>query len=355
MLSHELRTPLTPVLAVAQAMEEDPSLPEEMRTFLEIIRRNVELEVILIDDLLDLVRVSKGKLQLELKEVNVHTTVENVVEICRSDIEARGLKLKLELQATGTAVMGDPARLQQVLWNLLKNAVKFSPDGGEITLRTTDTADGKIAIEVADHGAGIEPELLPLIFNAFEQGSSRRHGGLGLGLAITHALVEAHGGSVSASSAGPGRGAEFLVELVQVPSLSAAGDTPKRKPEGERNHGPIRILLVEDHLDTKNVMTSMLQRQGHTVLSASTMESALDLGLNHEFDLLVSDIGLPDGSGLDLMRELSTRREIKGIALSGYGREGDRQRSEEAGFREHLVKPVNSRRLTEAILRAIES
>ena len=209
-LSHELRTPLTPVMMAVGALEQDPALPAPARADLAMIKRNLELETRLIDDLLDLSRVVNGKMRLELKSTEVHTLVDNVLNLFRASIEAKRLSCRRELSAEDDRVSADPARLQQVLWNLLSNAVKFTPEGGRVAVRTTNPEPGVLCVEVADSGAGIDAGVLPRLFNAFEQGEqavTRRFGGLGLGLAISRAVVEMHGGTIRAESAGKDRGA----------------------------------------------------------------------------------------------------------------------------------------------------
>ncbi len=214
-LSHELRTPLTPILAVASVLARDKDLPDNLRADVEMIRRNVELEARLIDDLLDLTRISQGKLRLFRENVDLHRLLGHVIEMCASELHAKQLKLDSHTQAKHCEINGDPARLQQVLWNLIKNAIKFTPDGGSITVRSCCDAE-RFTLSVADTGIGLSAEILPRLFNAFEQGSpavTRQFGGLGLGLAISKALIDAHNGSLSAASDGIGKGATFTVQL----------------------------------------------------------------------------------------------------------------------------------------------
>jgi CheY-like chemotaxis protein len=279
------------------------------------------------------------------------------VGICDSDIRSKHLALNLELDAKRHHVRADAARLQQVLWNLLKNAVKFTADGGSIRIATTNPDDGHVRIEVADTGVGIAPAVLPTIFDAFVQGGravTRRHGGLGLGLAISKRLVEMHGGRLTAHSDGDGKGSTFGVEL---PLTSAAATEEAQPPQqGGVGAAPARtILLVEDHPDTAKSMRRLLRSSGYDVRTADSVASASAARSAEAFDLLVCDIGLPDGSGLDLMRQLLAKRPVKGIALSGYGMEEDVRRSREAGFVEHLTKPVDVRKLEEVIARVTDS
>lgn len=349
-LSHELRTPLTPVLMTAAARASDSEVSQELREEFSMIRRNVELEARLIDDLLDLTRIARGKLALLTTTVDLHALLAQTAEIVKADAEAKGVWLTFDLEAPDCFVVGDIARLQQVVWNLLKNAIKFTPTDGEITLRTSNPAPGQVEITIRDSGIGIAPEVLPHIFEAFEQGEAagqHRFGGLGLGLAITKAIVELHGGTISAHSGGRECGATFLVRLnTVVPPEQVDGVT--RTVSGERA-APLRLLVVEDHAPTLAVLTRLLEKRGHAVEPAGTVHGALALANAQQFDLVISDIGLPDGSGIDLMRELSTRHRLMGIALSGYGMEEDLVRTREAGFRAHLVKPISFERLDEVL------
>jgi len=339
MLSHELRTPLTPVLASALSLEHENTSPEDMQEALQIIRRNVELEARLIDDLLDLTRISKGKVQLNFEVVDAHTLLRNAIEICQADIEQKHLALRLDLGAQRVHLRADPARVQQIFWNLIKNSVKFTPRDGHITISTSNDLDGQLRVEVADTGVGIEPEALPKIFDAFEQGGRTKLGGLGLGLAISKTLVEAHKGSIIVESAGHNQGAKFTL-VFQTCEETDARTTPAVLPIVPQREAK-RILLVEDHDDTNRSLTRLLQLRGYDVKSANNVQSALDLSERTEFDVLISDLGLPDGSGIDLMRAIQSRRPLFGIALTGFGMEEDIRKSRDAGFKHHLVKPID--------------
>jgi two-component system CheB/CheR fusion protein len=340
------------VAALARSSE----VPEPLRTDLRMIQRNVELEAKLIDDLLDLTRVSRGKLSLHLETTDVHALLEHAVAICREGVETGQPVIDLEPWAVESFVCADAARLQQVFWNLLKNAVKFTPAGGAIRVVTSTPEPGRIAISVIDPGIGIAPEDLPRLFNAFEQGNpeiTRSFGGLGLGLAICKALVDQHGGTLEGMSPGRGQGACFTVGLATVAPPALA------EPEGLAGTGArqaeapaLRLLLVEDNEPTLQVMTALLELAGHDVQPAPDLRTARHLAESHEFDLVVSDLGLPDGSGFDLMRELRDRYGLQGIAVSGFGMEEDLRRSHDSGFREHLVKPVDIDKLKAAIARA---
>ena len=347
-LSHELRTPLTPVLATVSALQTQEDVPDPLRAEMELIRRNVEMEATLIDDLLDVTRISRGKIVLQQETVDVHDCLGAALEICQEQITTKHLEIRSELQATQPPVWADPARLRQVFWNLLKNAVKFTPEGGRVSLRTSNEGD-RLKIEVSDTGIGIEPDVLPRIFNLFEQGEPgkiRQFGGLGLGLHIARAVVKLHQGRLSALSEGKNKGATFTVELAAIAPPEKA-ETPS--PTAEPQERPLRILLVEDHPDTLLALTKLLKKWGHAVTTAETVKEAQELAAGQEFDLLVSDLGLPDGSGLDVMRQVKARSAMPGIVLSGFGTEEDIRQSKAAGFVCHLVKPVSIAALQTAI------
>jgi len=366
-LSHELRTPLTPVLVTAQMLEDDRSLSEEVRHDLRVIRRNVELETRLIDDLLDLTRVSRGKLTLNVDRVDVHAVLRDAMRTCSDDVAAqKRLEVRLEAGAAHHHVRGDAARLSQIFWNLIKNAVKFTPAGGSIVLRTANPSADVVSVSVTDTGVGIAPDVLPLVFNAFEQGGTavtRKFGGLGLGLAISRALAELHGGRVEAHSDGPGLGSTFTLTLpavatrpadgVEAATRAAAEAARARSAGGDGATGVRgrRILLVEDHEQTAKALRRLLANLGYVVEWRASVADALEAAAGMPFDLVLSDIGLPDGSGLELMRALRERHRLSGIALSGYGMEQDLAASAAAGFLEHLVKPISKDLLGAAVRR----
>jgi len=357
LLSHELRNPLSPVIAMVGELE--ASIPDSppVREALEVIRRNVELEARLIDDLLDVTRIAKGKLQLSFEIICVHEILQRAYEICRDDIAAKHLQVEFRLRAAHTHVEGDPARLQQVFWNLIKNSVKFTPGKGRIIIETANPAPDEIEIRITDSGIGIEPEKIDKIFNAFEQGQvaiTRRFGGLGLGLAISKAMVDAHGGKIRVESPGKDRGATFSLTLKTVPAPAAGGDGAEEGPSATREVEPRiptfrRVLVVDDHRDTCTGMKMMLERRGYEITVAHSAEQAVEKAHERDFDLLISDIGLPDRSGYDLMRELRESKGLPGIALSGFGSEHDISKARAAGFAEHLTKPINFEQLEEAI------
>ena len=346
MLSHELRTPLTPVLASALALENEPELPSDIHESLQMIRRNVELEARLIDDLLDLTRIDRGKVQLNFEIVDAHTMLQSALEICQPEIDRKHLKPSLNLGARKVHMRADPARLQQIFWNLINNAVKFTSANGQITIITSNDSDGQLRVEIADTGMGIEQELLPKIFDAFEQGGRTQSGGLGLGLAISKTLVEAHKGTIAAKSAGRNEGSTFTLVFptCEKAEIQIAPAMAPRSAERQ----PMRILLVEDHEDTNRSLTNLLRRRGYHVQPALTFQSALDLGAKEQFDVLISDLGLPDGNGIDLIQKLASKPPL-GIALTGFGMEQDIRKSREVGFQHHLVKPIDLNKLDSLI------
>jgi PAS domain S-box-containing protein len=372
-LSHELRTPLTPVLAAVAMLEEDATIPSHVRGEFEMIRRNIEVEARLIDDLLDVTGIMRGKLELNRQPVDVRPLLEHAMQnYCASAAALKKLRVSIQVIATETHVLADSSRITQVFWNLLQNACKFTPEGGEIYIRVYNEFAGSrsggpehfgpdLIVEIRDTGIGISPENMPRIFNAFEQGErarTRTFGGLGLGLAISRAIVELHDGSITAVSAGRNKGAKFVIRLQAVESAAAAGAAPSfggvaDAPVSSRS---LRILLVEDHSDTAQQLTRLLKRAGHEVTWAGSINQARAMiaatgsnGAEHGFNILISDLGLPDGSGHELMRDLASRHSMPGIALSGYGMKDDILDSMAAGFSRHITKPVDWQELKIAI------
>ena len=355
MLSHELRTPLTPVLAAVEALQSE-RIPDGLRGWFAIIQRNVELEARLIDDLLDLTRVSKGKLQLRFEVVDVHVLIPQVLAIYREEVRNKKLHLVSHLEAERALVKGDPARLQQIFWNLIKNAIKFTPEGGTITIRTRDLSNDRISVEVHDTGIGIEPEMQERIFEEFEQAGEPgvNAGGLGLGLTISKRLAEAQGGTIRAESAGKGKGATFTVELVTTDALPSV---PKKQAEPRPQKGgrKQKILLVDDHVDTSNAIRMLLERQGYEIVTANSAGEALRAIQQTPVDLIISDIGMPDESGHEMLPKMRKFTSAPAIALSGFGSDEDIQRSYEAGFQEHMTKPIKLHALTEQVMKLLDS
>lgn len=361
-LSHELRTPLTPVLITAAALRDDSRLPPEVRDQMAMMERNIALEARLIDDLLDLTAISRGKLKLRPEPCDAHSLIRLAVEIVRSEAQSKGLTLDQEFSAPHSGLVADPARFQQVIWNLLRNAVKFTPPGGRVSIRTHEDTDAKgtrwFCVTVTDTGTGIDPAALEKIFLPFEQSTAagdHRFGGVGLGLAIARAIVDLHGGRIQARSEGPQLGATFVVEFpdaMEPPSGLAGPATADPSPgtgaDPTASKGR-RILMVEDHAATLEALSALLRNAGHSVVTAGTVADALAAAAEGEFDLVLSDLGLPDGSGIQLMEKLRDSKQLQGIALSGYGMEDDLVRCREAGFVAHLVKPVRFADLRRAI------
>jgi signal transduction histidine kinase len=352
MLSHELRTPLTPVLMMVSELQNDSRLPEDVRSDLETLRRNIELEALLIDDLLDLTRIAHGKLKLHKAPIDLHASLAHALAISSMELKEKTIAVRQNLKARRHHALADAARMEQVFWNIIKNAVKFTPAGGELRIATRNE-NGLIVVDFADTGIGIGPELLPRIFDAFEQGgraSTSRHGGLGLGLAICKRVIEIHGGHISVQSEGPNRGATFTVRLKAIPATAV-----KQLPviESVTTNQPADILLVEDHADTAKIMQRILEKTGYRVQHASDVASAKELAQKFRFQLVISDVGLPDGDGLQLMRDLRDTHQLKGIALSGFGMDTDVDAARRAGFVDHLTKPVDPDHLREVIERRL--
>ena len=352
MLSHELRTPLTPVVAALEALKDDPSQSREVKATLAMMWRNIDLERQLIDDLLDLTRITSDKLQLQFESVDTHQAISNVVEICGPETNAKKIRLDLDLKARNHHVAADAAKFQQIIWNLLKNAIKFTGENGSITVSTANHLPGILTIGVTDTGIGIEPEIMERIFNPFEQGErsfQRRFGGLGLGLTISKSLARAHGASLIAKSEGRDRGATFLLTIRAVTPGQTSSSTASLPID---TFQPIlRILLVDDHEDTCASLGRLLTLRGHEVVAAHTMRAGMAAAKDRRFDLLISDVGLPDGNGMELLGHLRANSNIPGIAISGFGTDADIEKSLEAGFSEHLVKPVQLEKLEAAIAR----
>jgi len=357
-LSHELRTPLNPALLIASESADNHQLPEAVRLNFETIRKNIELEALLIDDLLDLTRITAGKMALNRSLVDVHDILQDAIATVQAEQQEKKLHLDIQLNAPQSLMEGDAVRLQQIFWNVLKNAVKFTPPNGKITLETSVPAEGQLLVRVTDTGIGMTPEELARIFTGFTQGDhagggggSHRFGGLGLGLAISKNLVELHGGKISAESDGPNQGAVFVIAFPLARGIKTGMEPAKPDAAGsfEPASGEMAVLLVEDHQVTRDVMAQLLRRRNYKVLTADSIARARELANKYKLDLLISDIGLPDGNGNDLMDEFRARFGLKGIALTGYGMEEDITRSRAVGFVTHLIKPVRIQSLEQAL------
>ncbi len=364
-LSHELRTPLNPILLAVTSMIDRRAPPEDLRPTMEMIRHNVNLQARLIDDLLDTMRIVQGKMPMHWGVTDCHQVIRHAVEVCRSEVFGKAIRLDLDLAAKDRHVNADSARLQQVFWNLIKNAVKFSPEGGAIAIRTRNEGDpdrpgDRLIVDVSDTGTGIDPAALPHIFDPFQQGETsvtRRFGGLGLGLAICKGVIDAHDGTIAARSEGKGRGTTFEVALASLRTRAIEGDDRRPGPDAASTllapASALRILVVEDEESTRRLMARLLRGLGHEVTASGTIAEGVEAAEAGRFDLIVSDIGLPDGSGLDLMRRVvSIRGPVPSIALTGYGMEEDILRSREAGFTAHMTKPIDFTKL-EAMIRQV--
>jgi PAS domain S-box-containing protein len=342
-LSHELRTPLTPALAAATYLRDNAErLPPDFVEDVEIIKRNVQLQARLIDDLLDLTRIARGKLHLELEDCDAHSIIQNAVETASSAIAAKQLNISTQFEAKAYHILADCIRLQQVFWNLINNAVKFTSQGGQIIIRTFNDKSKRFHFEISDTGIGIEPQRLASLFQPFEQADpsvSRQFGGLGLGLAISKRLIDLHNGKIEAESRGRSFGATFKVTLDSLPQGTAAVSLNHRV--GGKTSNPLHILLVEDHQDTRRTLSRLLTHFGHDVVTADNVERAMDIIGSNNINVVLCDIGLPDGSGYEVAAQARANGGIKAIALTGFGTEKDVRRSKEAGFDFHLVKPVN--------------
>jgi len=358
-LSHELRTPLNPVMMIAQERAGDREISGSLRAEFEVIRRNIELEARLIDDMLDLNRISRGKLTLRRSPIDLHVILREILDMVRSAAVEKSLDFKLALGSPRSAIDGDAARVKQIFLNLFNNAIKFTPVNGTITVTTELVAEAnEIHVEIVDTGLGMTEEELARAFEPFVQGEHAHpgagsFGGLGLGLAIVYDLVSRHGGRVSGRSQGRGRGAAFSVYLPLTLATPLVGETPGQ-PAAPAAPAGLRILLVEDHLHTRLAMENMLRRRQHHVVAAVSQHEAVAAASRASFEFVISDIGLPDGDGYQLMTALrALQPAIRGIALSGYGMESDVARSAAAGFSQHLVKPVTMPKLEAAITQVL--
>ena len=362
MVSHELRTPLNAMLGWTQLMTRARNDPAVIARGLDVVARNTRLQAQLISDLLDISRIVAGKLQLDTRTVDLRAIVGQAFETIEEEARTQGVEIEGELDEGASLVWGDPSRLQQVFWNLLSNAIKFTPRGGRVRVRLR-FGGSHAHLEVADNGAGIRADALPHVFDRFHQADrsiTRRFGGLGLGLAIVRHLVELHGGQVEAASEGEGKGATFTVTL---PVVGDAVDHERRKERREATDvsvglETIRLLVVEDEADTLEFLRRLLTTHGATVLTAVNAGEALLLMRDEKPDLLISDIGLPEVDGYDLIqrvrREASPGRDIPAIALTAYARSEDRTRALRAGYQAHIAKPVEPNELLAMIASFVE-
>lgn len=362
-VSHELRTPLTSIIGYAIMLRESPSVSPEVAGALEIIERNARAEARLVSDLLDLSSIMTGKLRLNAQRVELAALIESAVASAQPATQAKNIRLRADLSPEPGVVTGDPERLQQVVSNLLSNAIKFTHEGGRIEVKL-GYAGPLAEIKVRDTGQGISPDFLPYVFDRFRQGdgsTTRRHGGLGLGLALVRHLTELHGGTVRAESEGEGRGATFTVEL----PLAAMTEVPTGSPDPDGTAGAgkhpapldgVRLLLVDDDDDFRELLRMLLTQRGATVTAVSSAPEALEVLKRSWQDVLVSDVGMPGTDGYALMREVRAlpdeqNGQIPAVALTGYAADKDRGLAASAGYQLHLAKPVDPAELTAALAR----
>jgi PAS domain S-box-containing protein len=364
-LSHELRTPLTSILGWASMIRNEEVDPANVARALETIERNARSQARLIDDLLDVSRIITGNLRLELHPLNLVPIVEAAVDALRPTAGVKGIELHAEIDPATFLVRGDANRLRQVIWNLLSNALKFTQRGGNVRIKLSKS-ESSVRITVTDTGEGITPEFLPYVFDRFRQAEgsiSRKQGGLGLGLAVVRHLVELHGGTVSAESEGYERGSTFTVDLPMATERRdpARAEERRREVERRRNLGGnkvrldgIHVLLVEDDEDSRKLLGTMLKQHGAEVTSAASASDAYILFVEKVPDVVVSDIGMPEQDGYELMRRIRALQKEKGgltpaIALTGYATRKDRETALAAGFHSHIAKPIEQRQLITAI------
>jgi signal transduction histidine kinase/ActR/RegA family two-component response regulator len=355
-LSHELRTPLNAILGWLSMLRRRHADPERTERILAIIERNAQAQAQLVNEVLDVSRMVRGRLVVERRPVNLKEIVLHAVDSVRPEAEAKHLSIGLEVSDDLTPVLGDPERLQQVFWNLLSNAVKFTPDRGRIDV-TLGRAGSHLEVAVSDTGAGLSPDFLPFAFERFRQGDqsfTRKHGGLGLGLAIVKHLVDMHGGDVSAESAGPGLGATFRVRL-PVPVVTAI-DRPGERSDGEAtaDFGDQLILVVDDDQSTRELLTELLTEHRARVAAVDSARAAMESFAREVPALLVADLGMPEEDGVALMQRVRALPENRGglvpsLALSAYTRGQDKARALGAGFDDFLAKPA----LPADVLRAV--
>ena len=365
-LSHELRTPLNAVLGWAQLLRRGVIPPHEYPATVEVIERNAKLQAQLVDDLLDMSRITSGKLRLEPQETELGGVVKAAVAACRPAADAKKITVVERLDGPAAPVLGDPARLQQVVWNLLSNAVKFTPAGGTVEVAVA-RVDGQAEVRVTDSGQGIDPAFLPHVFDRFRQAdgsTARRHGGLGVGLSIVRHLAELHGGTVSVHSEGAGTGATFTVRLplllaAALPGEAEAARAADARADRIRRLNPpslrgFRVLVVDDEDDTREYVRRVLEDCEAEVLTAARAADGLRQLTRHRPDLLLSDIGMPDEDGYEFIRKVRDLPTAGGgmtpaVAITAYARPEDRQRALRAGFQMHVTKPIDPARLLEVV------
>jgi PAS domain S-box-containing protein len=364
-VSHELRTPLTAILGWSRMLES--GLETEMAArAIETIKRNAKAQAQIIDDILDVSRIITGNLHLELHPIELAPVLESAINVVRPTAEAKGIQIESDLEREPAVVSGDVNRLQQVFWNLLSNAVKFTPAGGKVTLSVRQL-DSEVELEITDTGQGIEPGFLPFVFDRFRQAdstSTRQHGGLGLGLAIARQLIEIHGGHIGATSDGAGKGATFRLRLPLIGSLAKSDLEPNgleqaaQPKQAEDILAGIQVLVVDDDVDTLELLTAALRQRSATVTAVSSAAAAMDAIMSARPHVLISDIAMPGEDGYDLIRKviaLELAPKISVIAITAYAKDEDRERALLAGFQRYLSKPVELGEFISAVAEAAEN
>ena len=342
-LSHELRTPLTPVVGWIKLLRSGNLDSKSIVQALDAIERNAWLQARLIDDLLDTSRIATGKLHFEPRPTDLNTTVRAALDTVVALAASRNIELSINLSPSTLVVLGEPVRLQQIAWNLLSNAIKFTDPGGKVKVTTTSD-DVAACLIVEDTGVGISPEFLPHVFDRFRQAdgsTSRRHGGLGLGLAIADALAKMHGGHLAAQSEGEGKGSCFTFRLCLAAADAVVPQVIERKRHSMEG---LDVLLVEDSEDTLDLLSALLRREGANVITASSAAEALNYASSNKPNIVISDIGMPDVDGYQLLRQLKSMPgmgEVPAIAISGYASEEDKQKALNVGYRSLLAKPID--------------
>lgn len=378
-LSHELRSPLNPILGWAKILQMGQQDEAKTRYALETIERNAKLQAQLIEDLLDVSRILQGKLSLKTAAVSLPFTIKAAIETVRLAAEAKSIQIQTRFAPNVGKVLGDSSRLQQIVWNLLSNAIKFTPQGGTVQVRlaevsveleregvkafqsqehiTSSTVQSYAQITVSDSGHGISADFLPHVFDYFRQEDSsttRSFGGLGLGLAIVHHLVELHGGTIQVMSSGEGQGATFMIQLPILMASKQDADHPLPPDTPNLDFNGLRVLLVDDERDSRNLVTFLLEQHGANVTSLESAREALDQLTQAAFDLLISDIGMPEMDGYTLIRHIREQlsdqnRNILAIALTAYAGEVDQQQASAAGFQQHITKPIEPELLVQMV------
>jgi two-component system CheB/CheR fusion protein len=357
-LSHELRNPLNVILGYSELLLRLPEIEQSPRLAKmgEALRRNAQSQSQLINDLLDLSRLQRGKISLNQEPVSLPAIIDNAVETVRADATAKGIKISLNVGDQLVLVDGDRLRLQQIAWNILNNAVKFTPAGGRIDI-AVGSENGNAVFSVKDTGQGIDPSFLPHVFEMFRQadGSNiRRHGGLGIGLALVRQLVQLHGGAISAESEGPNQGSRFIVQLplIREAASLASAAVASADPIELNLLSRTKFLIVDDSEDTIAMLEELLKLSGANVTSATNGADALRIARENEFDVVLSDISMPEMDGFEFLRRLRQiegREHVPVIAITGFGRTGDIERARAAGFFSHLTKPLNLQVLAEVL------